>query len=126
MRRSAFVVAIAGSVIAACGGDALHPKTDCGTFRFSPRVWAPPEAADAPEGKRSRRQRLADGLVACNMLDGKTKPQVHALLGPPRGSGWSYVVGPDRRDGGQIRIASERLIVEFSPAGVVLNARLAP
>jgi outer membrane protein assembly factor BamE (lipoprotein component of BamABCDE complex) len=70
---------------------------------------------------------MADGLLRSEVLSGKSRSEVEALLGPPTvtdkfmGSGLVYWLGPER---GFIRIDSEWLTLHVDRAGKVSEVRI--
>jgi hypothetical protein len=76
----------------------------------------------------SVRQRMVDDLLRSKALNGLTRLEVTALLGPPdktiyfAGNDFVYMVGRER---GFIEIDSEWLIIKLDAAGKVGKARLA-
>lgn len=53
----------------------------CAAFRFAPERW---EAALREDGRESENgELLAEGLVRCGTLEGRTRDEVRALLGSP-------------------------------------------
>ncbi|BCT94068.1 hypothetical protein LYSHEL_30950 [Lysobacter helvus] len=78
---------------------------------FDHAAWSTGDSAGA-----TVRLRMADGLVASHALQGKSRSEVRAMLGPPstggyfRGQGDAYWLGPER---GYVSIDSEWLVVHF-------------
>ena len=78
-------------------------------------------------GSANPRLRMADGLLRSEILLGKSRREVEALLGPPtstdkfRDSGLVYWLGTER---GFINIDSEWLTLNFDKAGRVHDARI--
>lgn len=59
----------------------------CGSYRFDQDAWMAP---DATAGTPSARQRQAEPLVRCKVLEGRTRATVVAMLGP----GQEFAAGP--------------------------------
>jgi hypothetical protein len=91
---------------------------------FDSAVWKARTADDGTDWPT--RLRMADDLLACGVLDGKTRPQVLALLGRDdsgdevRSSLW-YLLGRGRDFLGFDR---ESLVIRFGADGQVVNARI--
>ena len=89
---------------------------------LDPTVWQ-----DEKQVVQGVRLAMADRIVAKNMLSGKTRAEVVAMLGePPKTgyfTGWDlvYWLGPER---GFISIDSEWLVVRFDAQGHVLEYRI--
>jgi hypothetical protein len=85
-------------------------------------VWLQGEAAS-----NGPRLRMADGLVRSEILLGKSRVEVEAMLGPPtatdkfRSSGLVYWLGSER---GFMSIDSEWMTLEFDKTGKVREARI--
>lgn len=73
------------------------------------------------------RLQMIEWLTRSGQLDGLTRPEVAALLGPPRDrpyfSDWDmvYLLGPER---GIFSIDSEWLVIRFGPNGRVSDYRV--
>ena len=71
---------------------------------------------------------MVEWLVRSGRLDGLTRPQLLALLGPPSGAGyftdWDlvYWLGPER---GWFGIDSEWLVIRLGPDGRVAEYEIA-
>jgi outer membrane protein assembly factor BamE (lipoprotein component of BamABCDE complex) len=67
---------------------------------------------------------MADSLVSCKLLVGKTREEVRALLGRasfrPAQTRWYFDVGPDR----SIGLDREQLFVQFNAHSRVRKAEL--
>ena len=93
-----------------------------GPTEFERSVWLQGET-----GSVSPRLRMADGLLRSEVLLGKSRAEIEAVLGPPtstdkfRDSGLVYWLGPER---GFISIDSEWLTLDFDHAGKVRDARI--
>jgi len=85
-------------------------------------------------GRGRDRIRMVDHLLISGALEGKTRAQVEALLGPDdteRGTGWGrgyfsnwgsvYWLGPER---GFFSIDSEWLVLDYGASGVVSEYRI--
>lgn len=72
----------AGLCVALAGAAAISGAAGirCGTFRFDSHRWATGDAK--ADGLESDRERIADTLVDCDALTGKTRGEVAAMLGP--------------------------------------------
>ena len=96
--------------------------------------WLPQRPFDSVAWKRVERAddetrlQMVDSLLRSGRLDGLSRPQVLALLGPAHGFGYFreydlvYWLGPER---GPFRIDSEWLLIRLGPDGRVLEYRLA-
>lgn len=93
-----------------------------GPIDFERSVWQQGEITS--DGQRLR---VADGLLRSEVLLGKSKAEIEAMLGPPtatdkfRDSGLAYWLGPER---GFISIDGEWLTVDFDQTGRVREARI--
>lgn len=93
---------LATAVAAAAGGCADDggreaSQADCATFRFPSGAWK--EGLPADGQRLEERREAVDGLVRCEILAGRTEPQVRAVLGPPSGrdrESLIYTVGEER------------------------------
>lgn len=88
---------------------------------FDPGVWQ----ADAATGSGPR-LRMADRMIARRALEGLSRTELIAKLGPPDshifpGYDMIYLLGPER---GFVSIDSEWLAVQFGADGRVTGARL--
>ena len=93
-----------------------------GPSQFERSIWLQGEtASDSP------RLRMADGLLRSEVLLGKSRAEIEAMLGPPtstdkfRDSGLVYWLGQER---GFISIDSEWLTLNFDQAGKARDARI--
>ena len=91
---------------------------------FEPVAWRSPARIASRDPMRLR---MVDDLLARRLLDGRTRDEVRALLGPadstPYFRDWDFVywLGPER---GYLSIDSEWLGVRFDADGRVLETRL--
>jgi hypothetical protein len=73
-----------------------------------------------PQGFPSRRQLLADDLIRCNMLEGKTFSEVRRLLGPSaygkKGRYLTYEIGLERDS--FFQVDSDLLSISFTKDGI--------
>jgi hypothetical protein len=94
-----------------------EPRIDCDGYRFDAKVWlAPSSSVGEPP---TARQRLADGLIACNTLEGVSVDGARKVLGRPEErdrQSLSYELGPERS---LIQIDSEYLNVAVRNGRVV-------
>jgi hypothetical protein len=107
--------AIAGIAIARSRGS--ETRFDCDTYRFDAKVWL--SRSSSVGETPTARQRLADGLIACNRLDGVPVDEARKPLGRPDErdrEGLSYQLGPERHPA---QIDSEYLDVAVSDGKVV-------
>lgn len=108
------LVPLATLPIGACAS--TDRDIDCSTFRFDSAAWKHPDATKRrAEGELSVQQKLADGLIACDLLQDKAGREVRRLLGRPAGQTrsrgeWRYYIGPERGIAG---IDTEVLTVFF-------------
>ena len=90
---------------------------------FDAETWRQPQAPDS-----TVRLSMIEWLVRSGRLDGLTRPQVVALLGPPTDSGYFegrdlvYLLGPER---GLFGIDSEWLVIDVGPDGRVAEYEIA-
>jgi hypothetical protein len=73
-------------------------------------------AGDTP----TLRQKLADRMIDCRYLEGRTRARVRALLGRPEeanGGYWDWTIGDERAS--MFVIDSESLVVHFARSGRV-------
>jgi outer membrane protein assembly factor BamE (lipoprotein component of BamABCDE complex) len=119
-RTAVGVLVVAALCVAACGGGSDTPKS----CRFDANAWRNPASNAGTPGRLTQRQHLADSLVTCKLLVGKTRDQVRALLGRPSfrpaQTRWYFDVGPDR----DIGLDREQLYVQFSGQSRVRKAEL--
>jgi hypothetical protein len=106
LRALVLMLVLLGAASACRASDAPRP---CSQVHVSPSIWraANWRAGTSTESRNaSAAQRLADDIVRCRILRGKTKPEVGALLGAPEergrspgspGMSWDYVTGIDPR-----------------------------
>ena len=93
--------AIAASAIG-CGGDGHRASCD---KAFDQAAWRSTgaEGRNSALGAPSKRQSLADGIIACQTLDGRTRSDVRRLLGKPdfpsRATRFYYELGEGRSAG---------------------------
>jgi hypothetical protein len=121
--RRILVLVLLGSVVVlpgavACGLIRGGGEKHCGTVDWA--AWR----RGIGEGKSpNTRQKIADTIISCHLLQGHTKPYVRARLGHPEGlvrsSRWRWITGPARG----VPIDSEELVIEFS-RGRVRNVHL--
>lgn len=114
------VLVVAALSVAACGGGSDRPKS----CQFDASAWRNPASSAGTPGHLTQRQHLADSLVSCKLLVGKTRKQVRKLLGRPSfrpaQTRWYFDVGPDR----DIGLDREQLYVQFSAQSRVRRAEL--
>jgi hypothetical protein len=99
VRRAAIATAIAllgaAGVAGVAGAVVSASADDCGGFRFSPERWR--QAIDRGGGREEDEAvALADALVRCRTLDGRTRADVRRLLGRPHRSSpstWTWSIG---------------------------------
>ena len=90
---------------------------------FDAEMWRRPEAPYS-----NVRLSMVEWLVRSGRLDGLTRPQLLALLGPPTETGhftdWDlvYLLGPER---GLLGIDSEWLVIRLGPDGRVADYEIA-
>jgi hypothetical protein len=115
----ALTVTAIGSIAVAA---AVYWHLAHGPTEFERSVWVRGETtSDSP------RLRMADALLRSEVLLGKPRAEIEAMLGPPtstdkfRDSGLVYWLGPER---GFISIDSEWLTLNFDQAGKVRDARI--
>lgn len=91
IRRAQRIAAAVGAVAliavaAGCGG------TDCDSYRFDGAAWNRHDGIGS-----SPRAKLAEGLVDCGWLTGKTRREIRAGLGRPwsrdDSGSWTYAIG---------------------------------
>lgn len=93
---------------------------------FDVKAWRD-KSADAGDDWPTR-LRMEDSLIACRLLDGRTRPQVVELLGPADDTAkwrdWDlvYHLGPERK--GLIRIDSEWLVIRLDSSRTVSSYRI--
>lgn len=125
-RRAACLLATGGALVAGCGG------ADCSTYTFDSAAWRAPGSTDRigdSNQAQSPRQRLVGDLVDCNVLAGKTGPDILKLLGRPPSKQrhntpesaitWIYGLG-GIYDG----FESQQLYVNFNEDGKVIDLTL--
>lgn len=93
----------------------------CAAFRFSSIRWQKAKHDYNATRTPTVRQRLADRVLKCDTLAGRSRIAVRTLLGPPnkgdRSAGsWRYPIGPERT---AIEVDTEYLVVYYSSAGRV-------
>ena len=118
--RKSFLVLgplVGAAAIAIAGSRESEARFDCDAYRFDAKIWSSPSSSvgETP----TARQRLADGLIACNTLNGASVRQLRQRLGRPDErdrQGWSYQLGPERHP---MQIDSEYLDVAVSDGRVV-------
>jgi hypothetical protein len=96
-------------------------RFDCDTYRFDANLWL--SSSSSVGETPTARQRMADGLIACNTLNGVSAQEARKLLGRPDvrdREGWSYQLGPERHP---MQIDSEYLDVAVSHGRVVAVRR---
>lgn len=126
--RAAGLALLCGSAVAlGCGGSEERSDVDCDSFRFDAEAWDARDAARRRGDAPTVRQALADGLLACDLIEGRSAAWVRSQLGPSESSTTSttfasYRLGPDRRSGGSVQIDSEFLSIEFGSNGRVVRA----
>lgn len=119
-------VTTTGAALAVGAAAAAATGADCDRFRFSPDRWA--AGADDPGfATTSDRERIAATLVACGTLDGRTRAEVHAMLGP-RDRWSSRHLGGDRWPVGWTGDLlgpgdGDELVVRYDRAGRVASVR---
>lgn len=89
---AALAWAAAGTVIALSGGDRAAER--CREFRFDANAWKPETRTVTPKG----RGEIADRLVECGTLTGRSQRRVRRMLGRPRRVArrlWTYPVRAD-------------------------------
>jgi hypothetical protein len=110
VRASALSRRVAAAVCAAaltaassgCGDKKHHAACEKG---FDRAAWSVPgsKGRDSLVGHPSKRQQLADRVVACQTLDGRKRSDVRALLGKPdfpsRSTKYYYELGAGRSAG---------------------------
>ena len=90
---------------------------------FDAEMWRQPQAPGS-----TVRLSMVEWLIRSGRLDGLTRPQLFALLGPPTEFGyfqdWDlvYLLGPER---GLFGIDSEWLVIRLGPDGRVADYRIA-
>ena len=107
--------------LSACDG--LPGGVDCDEFRFDRESWGlgPDPERDPP----TPRQRIADALVECRLLDGRTRAEVLRTLRPPdgqaaAGAGDAWTLGPERGYG----VDDESLEVRYDADGRVRRVEI--
>jgi hypothetical protein len=93
-------------------------------MRFTSEGW---RHGGGENGSKPVRLQMIEWLTRSGQLDGLTRPQVAALLGPadrpPYFREWDlvYLLGPER---GMFSIDSEWLVIRFGPNGRVADYRV--
>ncbi len=99
LRRVVLLVGCLCVVVVVALSAVRDGTANCSQFHFDREAWV--EAGQGSD--RSARDELADNLVACRVLIGRTASQVRSLLGSPDETSaaeieeWSYALGPERR-----------------------------
>jgi hypothetical protein len=121
------LVGLAGALLAL----SASASEDCDDFRFDSAKWKKVDSdIEKADSDRTVRQKLADNLVRCRTLIGKSRTAVRQLLGPGDegpvdggGSSMDYGTGPQRS---RFSLDAEYLIVELDRRGVVKHVFLNP
>jgi len=126
------LVLVAGAVAWATSGETR--REGCSLASFDTRAWAAESSSDGdPSRGPSTRQRLADHLIACEMLHGARRARVRRALGRPDNyvardtrfyehGTWSWDLGTQREG---FPVDDEHLVVRFGGDGRVRSAELA-
>jgi hypothetical protein len=127
--RSAFLGAVVSAALlgVSCGGDESRNGSGvaCEKYRFDKAAWDADSERTGDDGLTDR-QRIADDLIRCRSVLGRTKRAVSAMLGPaarPESNRrmWLWIVGTER---GPIKMRPETFQVRFTADGRVRNVRL--
>lgn len=108
VKIACLLLAVSATVAAAYSWNASRP------LPFDRVLWL---QGDTDRSMHPSRHRMADGLVKSEVLLGKTRTEIEAMLGPPPTTDYFksfdlvYWLGPER---GYIRIDSEWLVVRLS------------
>jgi hypothetical protein len=117
------VAAAAVTCMALVGCGSAGTATACEDFRFDSVAWKR-DASGLRHGATAR-QRLADKLVACHTLDGRSRAEVRRMLGPrERNSSrriWTYQTGAERSG---FHMGFEELSVHFESTGRVSSVEI--
>ena len=117
--RGAILLCLLG--LSACNG--LPGGVACDEFRFDRESWGlgPDPELDPP----TPRQRIADALVECGLLDGLSRTEVLRMLRPPNGratagAGDAWTLGAERGYG----VDDESLEVRYDANGRVRQVEI--
>jgi hypothetical protein len=112
-------------VVGGCGDD--DDRGSCGNGVFDQAAWRAPgsEGRNGLLGAASKRQDLADRMIACRTLDGRARPDVRRLLGKPdfpsRATRYYYELGEGRSAG---PLDNEFLSISFNRGGHVKGVEI--
>lgn len=136
-RRPAAALVVCLGLLSGCGAEDELPRSGspieawqsgpCADFRFPQQDWTSQANDRVQPGQLTPRQRIADRVVECDVLAGRSIRAVVALLGRPDERGGSplmasYWLGDER---GPVQIDSEYLNVTFGSGGRVRDVAIA-
>ena len=129
MRRKWWVIVLVVALVvlgAFAVGAAALVWAEVGPFQsgepFESGAWQDQHKVD-----KGVRLEMADWLLSHEMLDGKTKSDVVAMLGTPDGTAYwpdhdlAYYLGPER---GSVSVDSEWLVIDLGPDRLVQEAAI--
>jgi hypothetical protein len=113
-KRRVFLFIVAVTLTAGVVGTALPNGSiaPCETYRFDRAAWQ--DSVGAPGEAATGRQQVADELLECEYLEGRTRNSIVSELGPPDetdGAEVHYALGPER---GILRFDTEYLVLRFA------------
>jgi hypothetical protein len=104
--------------------EGVAPRTAdaCNSFKFDEKAWE--SLAGPDDDGLTPRQRIADDLIRCRVLDGMRHERVRSMLGPPderdRGE-LQYMLGDER---GAFKLDAEYLRIVFDSSRRVASVDL--